>query len=236
MNHRTHRTLQLLNIPNVSIRQSLLHPAHFTCDGFSELSQAVRCHCSKILCCACFYLKYSCMNCGRFLEITQSLRKPHSTAHFCITHATWNPEAKSWHFWHRDDFLWLKICLETLNSPGLTVAFCKFLVFNIVKISLKLEDSCDHIFAWGYNELGGRYMIENITQAGCVKGKINIRKRQVSHRDFLRVYNQTHDLEAKSQINTLVTSFASNGLLIIIFLVLCSQEILNIMWPRKFII
>jgi hypothetical protein len=130
---------------------------------------------------------------------------------------------------HRDDLLWLKRCLKILNYPGLTVAFCKFLVFNIVKISLKLGDSCDHIFARGYNELGGRYMIENITQAGCVKGRIDIRKTRGSHRDFLRVYNQTHDLEAKSQINTLVTSFASNGLLIIIFLVLCSQEILNIM-------
>ena len=92
---------------------------------------------------------------------------------------------------HRDYLLWLKRCLAILNSQGLTIGFCKFLVFIIVNISLKLGDSFDRIFARGYNELGGRYMIENITQAGCVNGKIDIRKKQGSHKDFLKIYNQT---------------------------------------------
>ena len=98
-------------------------------------------------------------------------------------------------------------------------------MFNIVKISQKLGDSCDDIFARGYSELGGRYMIENITQAGCVKGKIDIRKRRGQHRNFLKIYNQTYDLQPKSKLNKLITSFANNGLLIVIFLVLFSQAL-----------
>ena len=46
-------------------------------------------------------------------------------------------------------------------------------------------------------------MIENITQAGCVKGKIDIRKRRGPHKNFLKIYNQTYDLQTKSKLNKL---------------------------------
>ena len=56
-------------------------------------------------------------------------------------------------------------------------------------------------------------------------GKIDVRKRRGQHKDFLKIYNQTYDLHAKTKFNRLVTSFANNGLLIVIFLVLCSQTL-----------
>ena len=113
---------------------------------------------------------------------------------------------------HREDLLWLKRCLEILNSPGLTVTLCKFLVFNIIKISQKLGDVCDHIFERGFSELGGQYMIENITQAGCVGGKIDIRKRHGPHRNFLKLYNQTYELQSKGKHSRIITSLANNWL------------------------
>ena len=41
----------------------------------------------------------------------------------------------------------------------------------------------------------------------------------------MKCNNQTYNLQTKSKINRLVTSFANNGLLIVIFLVLCSQAL-----------
>ena len=68
-------------------------------------------------------------------------------------------------------------------------------------------------------------MIENITQAGCIGGKIDIRKRHGPHRNFLKLYNQTYELQAKGKLSRIITSVANNGLLIVIFLVLCSQAL-----------
>ena len=96
MNHRAHRTLELPTRPSLSIRQSLLNPSHFSCDGCSELSQAhfvVRCHCSKISSSSCFYLRNSCTYCGAIFGDNTVFEK--TTFYDILLHHTCHLESRS---------------------------------------------------------------------------------------------------------------------------------------------
>ena len=126
------------------------------------------------------------------------------------------------HSRNRIELIFLKKWLELLQTPGLGVATCKFLISNIVQISDNLGEECSDVFFQCTLNLNNRYFLENMVNSGPNLEKVDHTLRDGKHSAFLNVYNRTV-VKKESRFSRTLTGISDYKVTFLLFLNLCTQ-------------